>query len=62
MSARRFTNGFGEFLTLMGSAIAVSAATREHRHARDTDLQRLGIDPAQFRAIKRFGRDPDRRG
>jgi hypothetical protein len=38
----------------VGSAIAVSSATRERRPARDADLRRLGIDPKQFRDIERF--------
>lgn len=54
MSSRFLTRGITEFLDIVGSAIAVSAATREHRQARDADLRRLGIDPVQFRGIKRF--------
>lgn len=54
MSKRSFTRGIGEFFDIMGSAIAVSAATREYRSPRDADLRRLGIDPVQFREIKRF--------
>lgn len=54
MSVKRMTRGFGEFLGIVGSAFAVSAAVRERRVARDADLQRLGLDPEQFRTIKRF--------
>lgn len=54
MSTRSLTRGIVEFLDIVGSAFAVSAATREHRPARDADLRRLGIDPVQFREIKRF--------
>jgi hypothetical protein len=54
MSSRSLTRGIVEFLDIVGSAIAVSAATRERRPARDADLRRLGIDPARFREIERF--------
>lgn len=54
MSNRFLTRGITEFLDVVGSALAVSAATREHRPARDADLRRLGIDPVQFRSIQRF--------
>ncbi len=54
MANRFLTRGISEFLDIVGSALAVSAATREHRRARDADLLRLGIDPVQFREIKRF--------
>ncbi|MEO3997611.1 hypothetical protein [Mesorhizobium sp. CAU 1732] len=54
MSTRFLTKGISEFLDIVGSAIAVSAATRDRRPARTADLQRLGIDPDQFRGIKRF--------
>lgn len=54
MSSRFLTRGITEFLDLVGSAIAVSVATRERRRASDADLTRLGIDPAQFRDIRRF--------
>lgn len=54
MSSRFFPKGISEFFGLVGSAIAVSSATREHRRAHDSDLKRLGIDPEQFHAIKRF--------
>lgn len=50
----RFTRGISEFFNIVGSAVAVSAATREGRRARTSDLQRLGIDPQRFREIKRF--------
>jgi hypothetical protein len=54
MSNRFLTRGITEFLDIVGSAIAVSTATRERRPARDADLRRLGIDPVQFRDIQRF--------
>jgi hypothetical protein len=52
--SNRFTRGISEFFDIVGSAVAVSAATREGRQARSSDLQRLGIDPQRFREIKRF--------
>lgn len=54
MSSRHLTRGIFEFLDIVGSAFAVSAATREHRPAKEADLRRLGIDPVQFRKIRRF--------
>ena len=54
MSTRSLTRGISEFLDIVGSAIAVSAAMREHRPANDAHLRHLGIDPVQFRGIKRF--------
>ncbi|WP_170990194.1 hypothetical protein [Aquamicrobium sp. LC103] len=54
MSNGRLTRGITEFLGIVGSAIAVSAATRNRTPARDADLVRLGIEPARFREIKRF--------
>lgn len=46
--------GFGELFSIMGSAIAVSSATRSRQAPRDADLERLGIDPTQFRSIKHW--------
>lgn len=54
MSSRYLTKGIIEFLEIVGSAVAVSSATRDRRPAKSADLQRLGIDPAQFREIGRF--------
>ena len=54
MSNGILTRGIIEFLDIVGSALAVSAATRDRRQARDADLLRLGIEPAQFRGIRRF--------
>lgn len=50
MSKRSF---FGEVFSSLGSAIAVAAATENGRRPRARDLQRLGIDPAQFDGIRR---------
>lgn len=54
MARRHLTTEISDFFGIFRSAVAVSAATREARPARDADLQRLGIDPAQFRSIRRF--------
>ena len=54
MSARSFTARFTAMLGIIGSAIAVSAAAREHRKPHDADLKRLGIDPDQFHRIRRY--------
>ena len=48
------TRGITEFLDIVGSAFAVSAAVRERRQADDADIRRLGLNPEQFRAIGRF--------
>lgn len=53
MRVRRFVNGVGDFFDMMGSAIAVSAAVRDHRPARPADLKRLGLDPEVFGRINR---------
>jgi len=50
----KFARGISDFLDIVGSAVAVSAATREGRQARASDLQRLGIDPQRFREIRRY--------
>jgi hypothetical protein len=54
MSSRHLTTEISAFLGMFRSAVAVSAATRESRPARDADLKRLGIDPDQFRQIRRY--------
>ena len=54
MSKRSFGRGFNEFFSIMGSAIAVSSATRSRQAPRDADLQRLGIDPSQYRSIRQW--------
>lgn len=42
------------FFEILGSAIAAAAATENGRAPRARDLHVLGIDPAQFRGIRRF--------
>lgn len=54
MSRKAFAAGLSDFFGIFSSAVAVSAATREHRRPRDADLQRLGIDPVQFRNFNHF--------
>lgn len=54
MKKHGFRHGFTEFFSIIGSAIAVSSATHSRRNPLDADLQRLGIDPAQFRSIRRW--------
>jgi hypothetical protein len=54
MSSRTIASGFTEFLGVIGSALAVSAATRQYRQPGDADLKRLGIDPNQFHRIRRY--------
>lgn len=48
MSTRKFISGIGEFFGVIESAVAVSAAVRNRRRAKDADLRRLGIDPERF--------------
>lgn len=42
-----------DFLSLFGAAIAAAAATQQHRSPSARDLEVLGIEPTQFRAIGR---------
>ena len=54
MRTRSLARGISDFFGIVGSAVAVSAATREGRQARTSDLERLGIDPQRFREITRY--------
>ena len=54
MSSRTIASGFHAFIDVVGSALAVSAATRQYRQPGDKDLKRLGIDPDQFHGIRRY--------
>ena len=54
MSTTSFARGFAGFLDVLGSTLAVSAATRRYRQPGDADLKRLGIDPDQFHRIRRY--------
>lgn len=51
--SRSFQRRVSSFFGIFRSAIAVSAAAEAGRPAGAGDLSRLGIDPAQFRAIER---------
>lgn len=51
MSTKR--SALREFFTLIGDAVAVSAAVRGGRQPADRNLRGLGIDPEQFRQIGR---------
>lgn len=53
MARGAFLKHIEAWMDLVGSAVAVSAATRDHRPVREADLRRLGIDPDQFRGIGR---------
>ncbi|EKF44364.1 hypothetical protein [Nitratireductor indicus] len=50
--ARSFMRGIGDFFGTFESAMAVSAAVRDRRRVKETDLMRLGIDPSQFYQIR----------
>ena len=52
MSRNRTLAMIGGFVDLVGSAINVAGAVESKRAPRDLDLNRLGIDPAQFRKIR----------
>lgn len=54
MAKSQFRSGIGGMLDMIGSAIAVAAAEENGRAARASDLRRLGIDPVEFRKIRRF--------
>lgn len=43
-----------EIISVMGDALAAAAAVRQGRQPRAHNLLGLGIDPEQFRRIKRF--------
>lgn len=54
MSApRKFLASLDTFVSLFGSAAAVSAAVEAGRAPRDKHLKTLGIDPTAFRSIGR---------
>ena len=43
----------GDFVGLIGSAINVASAVEGRHQPRSRDLTNLGIDPAQFKTIRR---------
>ena len=54
MPARTKLSFLGEVLSVMGDAIAAAASVRQSRQPQAEHLVRLGIDPEQFREIRRF--------
>ena len=54
MSSRTLNKGFSAFIEVVGSVLAVSAATRQYKQPGDADLKRLGINPDQFHGIRRY--------
>lgn len=44
----------GGFVDMIGSAINAAGAVENHREPRARDLNRLGINPAQFKKIGRY--------
>jgi hypothetical protein len=53
MRMRSALSAIGDFLDMIGSAVAVSRAVEASKQPRAADLRRLGIDPANFRRIGR---------
>jgi len=43
-----------EFVNVFGNAVAAASAVSHGRQPKARDLRALGIDPAQFRSIRRF--------
>ena len=54
MSLGRRRMRLGELFAVMGNAIAVASAVDQGRQPAARHLRGLGIDPEQFRGIKRF--------
>lgn len=52
MSRNRTLAMIGDFVDVVGSAINAARAVEARRAPRADDLNRLGIDPAQFRGIR----------
>lgn len=54
MSIHKTARGFfGNAISILGAATAVAAAVEGHRRPKDRDLLSLGIDPANFRMMRR---------
>lgn len=53
MSARK-RSAIAELISVFGNAVAASSAVSHGRQPNARDLRALGIEPAQFRTIKRF--------
>jgi hypothetical protein len=54
MSNNHKRSAFGQLFDVLGSAIAVASAVESGRRPFDRDLDVLGIDPRNFRKIRRF--------
>lgn len=54
MSYRQQRARLGELFTIMGNAIAAASAVDHGRQPSARHLRGLGIDPEQFRGIRRF--------
>ena len=54
MSTYKPLGAIGELVRLFGSAITASAAVERGRRPENQDLVALGIDPSDFRRIRRF--------
>lgn len=54
MGKRSTLSAVGGFFGTLGSAVAVSHAVESRRAPKASDLVALGIDPAQFKTIRRF--------
>lgn len=52
--SRRTFSAIGGIFELFGSAISASRAVESRRNPDAYDLKNLGIDPAQFREIRKF--------
>ena len=50
---QKSTRSIGRMFNVLGSAVAVAAATRNGTQPLASDLRQLGIDPVQFRSIQR---------
>jgi hypothetical protein len=54
MTGNRKSSALGHLLDVFGSAILVATAVESGHRPFDRDLGRLGIDPREFRKIRRF--------
>lgn len=54
MSLNQKRAAISRMFSVLGDAIAVSAAVEAHRQPHPRNLSGLGIDPEQFRSIGRF--------
>ena len=54
MIGNRKSSTLGRVLDVLGSAVLVATAVESGHRPFDPDLVRLGIDPREFRKIRRF--------